>query len=49
VTISQDISLESSEAKLTVGVEGVVSEQGAGKLQVAVAGVILNDGVFEVI
>lgn len=49
VTISQDISLESCEATLSVGVDGVVAEQGAGKLQVAVTGVILNDGVFEVV
>jgi uncharacterized protein involved in type VI secretion and phage assembly len=49
VTVSSDVTIESSQSTHTVGIQGVVSEQGAGKLQVTTAGVILNDGAFQVV
>jgi len=49
VVLSDDITLDSSEATLTVGIDGIVSEQGAGKLEVTTAAVVINDGAFEVV
>jgi uncharacterized protein involved in type VI secretion and phage assembly len=49
IAISDDVSIESGESTQTVGVDGVVSEQGSGKLEVTTAGVIVNDGAFEVV
>lgn len=48
ITISADVTTESSEASHTVGSAGVVSEQGAGKVEVTTSGVTVNDGAFQV-
>jgi Type VI secretion system/phage-baseplate injector OB domain len=49
ITLSDSISIASGEATQTVGVDGIVSAQGAGKLEVTVTGVVVNDGAFEVV
>jgi uncharacterized protein involved in type VI secretion and phage assembly len=48
VTLSSDITSESSGAKHTVGSSGVVSELGAGKVEVTAATVKVNNGAIEV-
>ena len=48
VTLATDITSESSGAKHTVGSSGVVSELGAGKVEVTAATVKLNNGALEV-
>ena len=48
ITISDDVTTESSEASHTVGSSGVVSEQGSGKVEVTTSGVTVNDGAFQV-
>ncbi len=48
ITISDDVTTESSEASHTVGSSGVVSEQGSGKVEVTNSGVTVNDGAFQV-
>lgn len=47
VTISDSVKIESGEATHTVGSEGVVSEQGAGKVEVTSASVSVNNGALE--
>jgi uncharacterized protein involved in type VI secretion and phage assembly len=48
VTISSDVTTASSQATHTVGSDGVVSEQGAGKLEVTTSSVNINSGAFDV-
>ena len=49
VTLANDIQSESGSAKHTVGATGVVSELGAGKVEVTAAVVSVNNGAIEVI
>jgi uncharacterized protein involved in type VI secretion and phage assembly len=48
ITLSDDVKTESGEATHTVGSDGVVSEQGTGKVEVSTSGVSVNDGALEV-
>ncbi len=48
VKISSDVTKASGQATHTVGSDGVVSEQGAGKLEVTTSSVNINSGAFEV-
>jgi len=48
VTLATDIKSESGGAKHTVGSSGVVSELGAGKVEVTAATVKVNNGALEV-
>ena len=48
VTLADDIQSESGGAKHTVGSGGVVSELGAGKVEVSAASVSVNNGAMEV-
>jgi|SRR5215471_13521892 len=48
LTLENDITSESSGAKHTVGASGVVSELGAGKVEVTAAIVSVNNGAIEV-
>jgi len=46
---AQDITLDAGSSTHTVGSDGVVSESGAGKVEVATSGVSVNDGAFQVV
>ena len=48
VTVTDAITFESNEAKLTIGSDGVISELGSGKVEVGSSGVKINDGALEV-
>ena len=48
ITVSDDVKTESGQATHTVGSDGVVSEQGSGKVEVSTSGVKVNDGALEV-
>jgi uncharacterized protein involved in type VI secretion and phage assembly len=48
-TWSTDVTTESGPASFAVGSTGVVSELGAGKLEVTPASVSINNGAFQVI
>lgn len=48
VTLAADVLTESGGATHTVGSAGVVSEQGAGKVEVTGTAVIVNSGAMEV-
>jgi uncharacterized protein involved in type VI secretion and phage assembly len=48
VTIASDVTTASGQSTHTVGSDGVVSEQGAGKLEVTTTSVNINSGAFEV-
>jgi uncharacterized protein involved in type VI secretion and phage assembly len=49
VTLASDIQSESGGAKHTVGSSGVVSELGAGKVEVTTSSVSVNSGALEVV
>jgi uncharacterized protein involved in type VI secretion and phage assembly len=48
-TFSQDITLDAGSSTHTVGASGVVSESGSGKVEVATAGVTVNNGAFQIV
>lgn len=48
VTLATDVKTEAGGATHTVGSSGVVSEQGAGKVEVTTATVKVNNGALEV-
>ena len=48
ITLADEITIEAGNSTQTVGSSGVVSESGAGKVEVASAGVNVNDGAFKV-
>ena len=49
VTLATDIKSESGGAAHTVGSSGVVSELGAGKVEVTAAAVTVNNGAMEIV
>ncbi|HVL26281.1 MAG TPA: phage baseplate assembly protein V [Thermomicrobiales bacterium] len=49
LTITTDVITEAGEATLTVGSNGVVSEQGASKAEVTSAAFKVNNGALEVV
>jgi uncharacterized protein involved in type VI secretion and phage assembly len=48
ITIGDDVKTESGQATHTVGSDGVVSEQGSGKVEVTKTSVSVNSGALEV-
>jgi len=48
LTLADDVKAEAGAATHTVGAAGVVSESAAGKVEVAAAGVTINNGAFKV-
>jgi uncharacterized protein involved in type VI secretion and phage assembly len=48
VKLGADIKSEAGQATHTVGASGVVSESSSGKVEVAAAGVTINNGAFKV-
>jgi uncharacterized protein involved in type VI secretion and phage assembly len=48
VKLGADIKSEAGQATHTVGSSGVVSESSSGKVEVAAAGVTINNGAFKV-
>lgn len=48
LTLANDVKTEAGSATHTVGASGVISESSSGKVEVAAAGVTINNGAFKV-